>query len=212
MVRVALLGRQFPEQLQANPEELRELEVVWVGSSHEAFRREVPGLGCKAVVVDLGEVSLEPARVRELVERSGAELGLVSYGYATRTYLRELRGDHLRVLQAPLGLATIRAHLAFMVVQDLLGAGAARSAPRQAAPHELGTCTCPDEVQHVVAELIAAEARERACGGRRALEDRHQQLEALTRQARLSMEDALVVARPPLSHMPSGPRAAGSER
>ena len=206
MIRVALLGKQFAEQLRTNAEELRELDVAWMGYSVETFRRVAPGLGIGALVLDIADLpELDAAAVRDLVKASGAELSIVSYSYRTRSFLRELRADDIRLLQAPLTLTTVRAHLAFLMVQDLLGSrgrppreatGARPLSAALTAAHPSG-CSCGNELEHVMAELIATQAREQSCAGRgRGDAQTHQNLELLTQRARAVIEEALTLVRP----------------
>lgn len=217
MIRVALLGKQFSEQVRTNAEELRELDVAWVGSSAEAFLREVPGLSVGAAVLDIADLpDIAVAEVQRLIDASRAELAVVTYSYRTRAFLRELRADHIRMLQAPLTLSTLRAHLAFLMVQDLLGGGRKpEPSPRDARAPTAGLppvahpsgCTCGDALEHAASGLIAAEARERACAERRSgAEAKHQSLELLTQRARATIEEALRLTRPTASGPPSAPR------
>jgi hypothetical protein len=206
MIKVALLGQQFAEQVRTNSEELRELEVAWVGNSVEAFRREVPLLGVGAAVLDIADMpEVAAGDVRALIETSHAELAVVTYSYRTRAFLRELRADHVRMLQAPLTLSTLRAHLAFLMVQDLLGGRGRNPRGPDARPATTGAllaahpsgCGCGDELDHVITELIAAQSRERSCAGRVGVgEANHQSIESLTQRARATIEEALQLARP----------------
>lgn len=206
MIRVALLGAQFAEQVRTNADELRELDIAWLGTSVEAFRCEVPALRIGALVLDIADrPELDAAAVRSLVDASGAELSVVSYSYRTRSFLRELRADDIRLLQAPLSLTTVRAHLAFLMVQELLGGRGRTARPSNcarplsaalSAAHPSG-CSCGNELEHVMAELIATQAREKSCASRgRGDAQTHQNLEALTQRARAVIEEALTLVRP----------------
>jgi hypothetical protein len=110
----------------------------------------------------------------------------VTYGYSTRSFLRELRSERIRVLQAPLSLATMRAHLAFLIVQDLLrgqGSGLARAEG----------CGYADGAQRARAELLALQERERRCALSLPQDPVHAELERLTRVAAETLGE--VVAR-----------------
>ena len=63
MVKLALLGDTYPSQLQANPRALRNLEVVWAGTSLEAFRAEVPGLQPQVLALDFVDLGKVPERL-----------------------------------------------------------------------------------------------------------------------------------------------------
>ncbi|MBS2031122.1 MAG: hypothetical protein JST54_24690 [Deltaproteobacteria bacterium] len=189
MVRVALVGSQFAEQLRTNPEALGEVEVAWVGSEVAALERQLPALRVDALALEVADqAGLSADSIRSLVSRSHAELAVVSYGFTTRAFLRDLRDERIRVLQAPLSLGSLRAHLAFLLVRDLLSARPASNV----------ACACVSETERAASALIELEARERSCPHRDRLgAATHAQLDALSREARDALQRAVTLVRPP---------------
>jgi hypothetical protein len=121
MVKVALLGASYAAQLKENPDALAGLNVVHCGASVEAFREQVPSLHPDAVVLDLGELTDAPdAAIRAIIESSGAELVMVTFTFARRHLIRSLQKQSMRIVQAPLSLSMLRAHLGSLIVRDLL--------------------------------------------------------------------------------------------
>lgn len=217
MIRVAILGSQLLGQL-ANEDLGREVDVVWKGTSAAAFRREVPPLKPDVVVIDL--VDLAGAidhEVRALFGLVDFELGIVTYSFARRQLLRDLRAPNVRVLQAPMGLDTLRAHLMPLAVKSVLeGARKPSAEPTMAssptpAPREgdfrfsrvqLGklltikseiACECPNHVAQLVEALQQFELYSKGCENRdEADRAMHRRLADVTGQARRLMEEVLV--------------------
>jgi hypothetical protein len=119
MVKIALLGQQYSAQYKENPGALQGLEVLYCGSSLGEFRNKVIPAKPNAVVLDMGHLSDAPDQeVRELVDASGAELVMVTYTYARRALIKTLQNERTRVVQAPLSLALLRAHLGALIVRE----------------------------------------------------------------------------------------------
>ena len=113
MLRVAFLGLQFVGQLSKRKPE--SVEVVWVGASPERFAAEVPALKPTVVVLDLAEFSDgADEQVRRLIAACQAELSIVTYSFARRQLIRsmQMQNQQVRVLQAPITLDVLQAHLA----------------------------------------------------------------------------------------------------
>ncbi|MGV3622520.1 MAG: hypothetical protein ACO1OB_17000 [Archangium sp.] len=196
MIRVAILGSQLLGQL-ANEDLGSEVEVVWKGTSSTAFRLEVPPLQPDVVVIDLvdlaGAVDQEVRALFGLVE---FELGIVTYSFARRQLLRDLKAPNVRVLQGPMGLDTLRAHLMPLVVKSVLESGRrpavgapatevmARPAPESPPARnpefrfsrvQLGklltikseiACECPNHVAQLVEALQQFELYSKGCENR----------------------------------------------
>lgn len=196
MIRVAILGSQLLGQL-ANEDLGSEVEVVWKGTSSTAFRLEVPPLKPDVVVIDLvdlaGAIDQEVRALFGLVE---FELGIVTYSFARRQLLRDLKAPNVRVLQAPMGLDTLRAHLMPLVVKSVLETGrrpALDAAPTETGPRrssesgvvrdpdfrfsrvQLGklltikseiACECPNHVAQLVEQLQQFELYSKGCENR----------------------------------------------
>ena len=188
MVSVELVGSQFAEQLRTNRDALGDVEVAWVGADPDELRRHLPELRIDALALDVTDhAGLSADSIRSLVATSNAQLAVVSYGFTTRAFLRELRDERIRVLQAPLSLSSLRAHLAFLLVRDLLSGRRASNA----------TCACVSEAERAASSLLVLEARERDCPHRDRLGTAtHAQLDDLSRQAREALQRAVALAHP----------------
>ena len=66
VVTVALLGDTYPPQLRENPQALKDLNVVWVGSSQEHFRAEVPLKRPQVLVLDFAKACRVPQHRRSI--------------------------------------------------------------------------------------------------------------------------------------------------
>jgi hypothetical protein len=208
MLRVAFLGASFVGQLsQHKPEDL---EVVWSGTSHDAFAREVPKLAPDVVVMDLaafGDGSDE--QVKSVVAACDAELSVVTYSFARRQLLRSLQtGAQVRVLQSPVTLEVLHAHVAPLQIRRGLESPRKDTSPMDSNPpkqrytrEQLGKlmqvtstvqCECPNNLAQVVEKLQAFEDYSRDCESRNE-QDRavHSMLYRSTMAARIEMEKAL---------------------
>lgn len=125
MVKIALLGQQYSAQFEENPSALDGLEVLYCGGSLPDFRNRVTQAKPDAVVLDMGELSEAPDQeVRELIDASGAGLVMVTYTYARRALIRTLQNARTRVVQAPLSLSLLRAHLGALLIREAIKPGA----------------------------------------------------------------------------------------
>ncbi|AKJ00860.1 hypothetical protein ATI61_112121 [Archangium gephyra] len=210
MVKLALLGDTYPSQLQANPQAMRDLEVVWVGSSLEAFRAEVPALRPQVLALDFVDLGKVPERlVPELLSLTGAAHAVVSYRLTHHGMLQALTSQRIRFVQGPLPLSLLRTHVHRALEE-------ARQARRQEVPqgpaqtpkpprftHEqLGRllevvatvkCECPNHLAQLISGLRAFEEYSKDCESR---DEKDQRMHALlyrqTAVAREAMEDGLL--------------------
>ncbi|MFY0527092.1 hypothetical protein ACN28I_29435 [Archangium gephyra] len=121
MVKLALLGESYPAQLRENPQALRDVQVVWSGTSAEAFREEVPGLRPDVLALDFLELNgVQTGVVPALLEGSGARHAIVTYRFARRGVLQQYPAGKVRLLQGPISLSLLRAHVHLAVLDDLL--------------------------------------------------------------------------------------------
>jgi hypothetical protein len=121
MVKLALLGESYPAQLKENPQALRDVEVVWSGASLEAFRAEVPALRPDVLALDFLELNaVDTGVVPELLENSGARHAIVTYRFAKRGVLQQYPAGKVRLLQGPLSLSLLRAHVHLAVLDAML--------------------------------------------------------------------------------------------
>lgn len=119
MVKIALLGEQYAAQLQENPDALTGLEVIYCGNSVAEFRARALAGAPDAVVLDLGQLAEAPdEEIRQLVTAIGSEIVMVTYTYARRALIKSLQNERTRVVQAPLSLSLLRAHLSELIVRE----------------------------------------------------------------------------------------------
>lgn len=130
MVKLALLGESYPAQLRENPQALRDVQVVWSGTSVEAFREEVPGMRPDVLALDFLELNgVQTGVVPALLEGSGARHAIVTYRFARRGVLQQYPAGKVRLLQGPISLSLLRAHVHLAVLDDML-----QPPPKAAAP------------------------------------------------------------------------------
>ncbi len=137
MVKLALLGEAFPAQLKENPQALRDVQVVWSGTSLEAFRNEVPEMRPDVLALDFLELNaVETGVVPTLLENSRARHAIVTYRFARRGVLQQYPEGKVRLLQGPISLSLLRAHVHLAVLDDVLtpSASKAMEMPRTPVP------------------------------------------------------------------------------
>lgn len=208
MLRAAIIGAQFAGQLSKRS--LENVEVVWLGTSPDRFIAEVPALKPSVVIVDLAEFGEDAdERLRGALERIGAELNIVTYSFARRALIRSLQSQQVRVLQSPITLEVLQAHLAPLVIRNVLQSARKELSmdpspvPPRFSREQLGKlmevassvqCECPNHLAQVVERLQAFEAYSKDCENKndadRAI---HAALYKASASARLEMEKALEV-------------------
>ncbi len=208
MLRAAIIGAQFAGQLSKRS--LENVEVVWLGTSPDRFIAEVPALKPSVVIVDLAEFGEDAdERLRGALERIGAELNIVTYSFARRALIRSLQSQQVRVLQSPITLEVLQAHLAPLVIRNVLQSARKELSmdpspvPPRFSREQLGKlmevassvqCECPNHLAQVVERLQAFEAYSKDCENKndadRAI---HAALYKASAGARLEMEKALEV-------------------
>lgn len=216
-VRVALLGDTYPSQLRENPQALKDLDVVWVGSSQELFRAEVPSKQPQVLVLDFVDLAKLPeGHVAGLLEQTGATRAIVTYRFAQRALVTKLgASSRIRMLQGPMSLNLLRAHIFLFALDDTLpqkrGPGDSTMSspvtpppmpkPQRFTPDQLGRlmeiasgvqCECPNHLAQLVNGLQAFENYSKQCESKN---DKDREIHALlyrqTAAARDVMEEAL---------------------
>ena len=207
MIRAAILGAQFAGQLSKRS--LEEVEVVWLGTSPEQFAADVPALKPQVLIMDLADFAADAdERIKTIIERCGAELSIVTYSFARRALIRSLQAQQVRVLQSPITLEVLQAHLAPFVIRNVLQSARKELQMEQPARprftrEQLGKlmevtsqvqCECPNHLAQVVDRLQSFEAYSKDCENKndadRAI---HASLYKASASARLEMEKALEV-------------------
>ncbi len=207
MLRLALLGSQFRGQLATRS--LDTVEVIWVGSLAERFSAEVPPLHPDVVVIDLDALgAVDDVALRSLIDRCQAELSILTYSFARRAVIRSLQGPRVRVLQSPITIDLLLAHLAPLIIRNDLTHARKDPAPMSSTPagprftrEQLGKlmevsstvqCECPNHLAQVVERLQAFEAYSKDCESRNEADRAiHAALYLASATARLEMEKAL---------------------
>jgi hypothetical protein len=135
MVKIALLGAQYAAQLQENPEALAGLEVLYCGNAVAEFRARALAGAPDAVVLDLGQLAEAPdEEIRQLITAIGSEIVMVTYTYARRALIKSLQNERTRVVQAPLSLSLLRAHLSDLIVRETFRSSGLRPSVEPGAP------------------------------------------------------------------------------
>ncbi|HEX8433744.1 hypothetical protein [Archangium sp.] len=139
MVKLALLGESYPAQLRENPQALRDVEVVWSGTSLEAFRAEVPAKRPDVLALDFLELNaVDTGVVPGLLENSGARHAIVTYRFAKRGVLQQYPVGKVRLLQGPISLSLLRAHVHLAVLDAMLQPVKAAVTPTASAAPAVG--------------------------------------------------------------------------
>ena len=134
MVKLALLGESYPAQLRENPQALRDVQVVWSGASLDSFRSEVPEKRPDVLALDFHELDrVDTGVVPALLESSRARHAIVTYRFAKRGVLQRYPESKVRLLQGPISLSLLRAHVHLAALDDMMQPAAAR-APTPPAP------------------------------------------------------------------------------
>lgn len=138
-----------------------------------------------------------------------AELTIVTYSFARRQLIRSMQTQNqVRVLQSPITLAVLQAHLAPFVIRQVLESARKESFPVDNKPaplkfnrEQLGklmeitseiVCECPNHLAQIVEKLQSFELYSKDCENRNE-QDRviHAMLYRASATARLEMEKAL---------------------
>lgn len=122
---LAVLDEDLPVRIKMRPEVLEGLEVVWSGSSLSALEAELSELRPQVLILNLELLGPDPAaKVRALVESSGASLALTLYAFAPREVVAQLTTSNARPLRAPVSLEILRAQMTSVIVRSIVGATA----------------------------------------------------------------------------------------
>jgi hypothetical protein len=217
VLKLAMLGETFASQLKENPQAMKDLEVVWAGRSEELFRAEVPSRRPDVLVVDIPDLAKAgEAYIPRLLELAQARRAVVTYRFAQRALVAKHTAlERVRMLQGPLSLSLLRAHVFLFALDDSLpkkgssgdstmrapASPPAPPKPPRYTPEQLGRlmeiassvqCECPNHLAQLVSGLRAFEDYSKACESR---DDKDRDMHALlyrqTASAREVMEEAL---------------------
>ena len=211
---MALLGEGYRSQLRENPNALKDVQVVWVGTSLELLLAEVPRLRPDVLALDFRELEeAEAHRIPELLEQTRARLAVVTYRIARKRGLEGVPEQKVRLLPGPLPLSLLRVHIHLGMLDSILTKGEAAMGPEPqvkvtATPRaprftdeQLGRllemsstvqCECPNHVSGLVSKLRAFEEYSKSCESRNAADQQmHALLYRYSAAARVLMEEAL---------------------
>lgn len=209
MVKLAVLDASLPAQFDEADGAAENLDLTYHTTSLDAFRREAPRHGPQVLLLNLGLLGEHPAReVSALEDACRADLVIVLYNYATRSLLRELTGQTVKVVKLPVSLATLRSNMLGLIIRSILEGDAEQSSreleisPKRFDPVALGRlqertsvvdCECPNHLSGLVQSLGAFEDYSKDCEDRSPDDARvHRMLYEKSAVARGLMEEALV--------------------
>lgn len=209
-VALAVLDESTAAQLRSNLDETSDLEIVWSGTDVDAFRAEAPKAQVVLANIELlGETPSEG--MNELVDRTGAELGIALYAYAKRSTLDEISSQRIRTLRSPLNLPMLRCQMMGLIARNLLRAPPPPTEPdMSAAPNieppiysnaQLGKlqqistavdCECPNHLAVLLQNLSDFENYSKNCENKNDEDAKiHRMLYEHTAQARALLERAM---------------------
>jgi hypothetical protein len=207
-VRLAILDESTAAQLRESVLDVSsDLELAWTGTSVDELRRAGPQVQVLLANIDyLGE---DPApAMNDLVEQTGAELGIALYAFAKRELLDRIASTRVRTLRSPLNVPMLRCQMMGIIARNLLGAASSTAAstargvlPPRYSVAQLGKlqqvstsidCECPNHLATLLQNLADFEAYSRNCENRNAADaEVHRLLYEHTARARALMERAL---------------------
>ena len=129
MIRIAILDDLLPAQLQENDDpNLDDVEVVWTGTQLDGLLTRALVQRPQVVVlnVDLAGPDDPGEVVRQVKERTGAELLIALYSFLPRRQLDAVAA-HGRPLRSPISLARLRSQMLGVVVRNFFTKGNAGS-------------------------------------------------------------------------------------
>ena len=203
MVKLALFGQTYPSQLRANPQALRDMQVVWAGASLESFRTDVPKLKPEVLALDFVDLGKVPEQlVPELLEATGARHALVSYRLTHHATLQAITSERIRFIQGPLPLNLLRTHVQRALENTSQVAPRPPPRPPRFTAEQLGRlmeiassvkCECPNQLAQLVSGLRAFEDYSKSCENQNEKDQRiHALLYRQSAVAREVLEEVLV--------------------
>lgn len=205
-VRLVVLDESTAAQLRASLPEHSDLELTWAGDSLTKLRADKPR--AQVVLANIDYLGDDPAKTMgELVDATGAELGIALYAFAKRSLLERIATKRERTLRSPLNLPMLRCQMMSIIARNLLSAApSARAAaqgitpPRYSAAQlgklqQISTsidCECPNHLSTLLQNLGDFEAYSKNCESRNEADaEVHRLLDEHTARARALMETAM---------------------
>ena len=205
-VRIGVLDESTAAQLEAGLEASKDIELAWAGTSVAQLLADKPSVDVLLVNIDYLK-SDPPNEMNDLVEATGAELGIALYAFAKRSLLDNISSPRIRTLRSPLNLPMLRCQMMGIIARNLLSqSGSRRTPPGDIRPprysraalgklQQISTaieCECPTHLSVLLQNLSDFEAYSKNCEDRNA-EDAavHRLLYETTARARALLEDAM---------------------
>jgi len=201
-VRLAILDPSTAAQLEANLGPSSDLELAWTGTSVDALLHDRPAV--QVVLVNINYLAADPVEtINEVIDATGAELGIALYAYAKRELLERLSGARVRTLRSPLNIPTLRCQMLSIIARNLLAANSmtAGITPPRYSAEQLGKlqqvstaidCECPNHLSTLLQNLVEFEDYSAACESQGPADAAlHRLLYEHTARARGLMERAL---------------------
>jgi DNA-binding transcriptional MerR regulator len=213
-LRVAVLGDFLTARFEKQDELPANVEVVTRSASIANFKADIRRLQPNSLIIEAPTLLASTKDlVRELIDISGADRVVVTYGFGRHEHVRSLEQLGLRTAQTPSNPTELLSLLSSAPVR-LAGAkkktkpqpkdhdGAAMEVPgrlfdeqelaRLAGASSTVECECPNHIVDIVLSLTAFEAYSAACESSDTKDaELHAHLHAVTANVRAQMEGAL---------------------
>lgn len=217
---IAILDESIPEQIRTNPSEMRDIQLVWSGTSPDELEAKAPTLRPGVLVLDLDLVGPEPLeRTRRIQTAAGSDLVVILYKFAKRDLVGKLAEQGSRLIKAPISLRALRTQMMSVIIRDIFRKDEGRTnesaevvpnlMPGPPPPARLFTsaqlgrlqeiatavdCECPNHMSDILQRLQAFEDYSAVCESKDDKDAQiHHMLYVHTGQARHLMEEALQV-------------------
>ena len=204
-VRLAVLDESTAVQLRESLHESADLTLAWSGVSLEQLRADRPRVD--VLLANINHLGEDPAKAMDdLVELTGAELGIALYAFAKRALLDAIASPRVRTLRSPLNLPILRCQLMGIIARNLLSTANASSSgigvtPPRYSRAQLGKlqqvqsavdCECPNHLSVLLQNLSDFETYSKNCENKNEADAAvHRALYHYTARARALIERAM---------------------
>ena len=205
-VRLAVLDESTAVQLRESLHESADLTLAWSGVSLEQLRADRPRVD--VLLANINHLGDDPAKAMdELVDLTGAELGIALYAFAKRALLDAIASPRVRTLRSPLNLPILRCQLMGIIARNLLSTANATSTsgvgvtPPRYSRAQLGKlqqvqsavdCECPNHLSVLLQNLSDFETYSKNCENKNEADAAvHRALYHYTARARALIERAM---------------------
>lgn len=213
-LRVAVLGDYLMARFENQDEMPASVEVVTRSASIANFKADIRRLRPNSLIIEAPSLLASTEEwVRELIDISGADRVVVTYGFGRHEHVRSLQQLGVHTAQAPCNPRELLSLLSSAPLRLTEPRKTAKPQPKgeDGAPMEVPSrlfdeqelarlagassiveCECPNHIVDIVASLTAFEAYSAACESRNTKDaELHAYLHAVTASVRAQMERAL---------------------